>query len=177
MWKRKPSLTVPAPPENDPCPFRFEPRLAEPERLVGLGFRYWMLGRATGEVACWERAWELYSGVFGTVGGKAAIGQLSSWVGALGQASLRDIEVYPQSCRGFCRDECVAISMIAACQHQTCPAMRACAFALIENSLIDGVVEHAQGFADTLADLDHVLSPGSIVSAPVMFSSAHLRAH
>lgn len=148
------------------CPFRRKISMPEPERLVGLGFRYWMLGRLHGDVACWERAWDLYSGVFGIAGAKVAIGNLSSWVGALGRTGQREIVVYPRSCRGFCRDECVAISMIAACQHRTCPALRACAFALIECSRIDDVLDHAQGFADTLAGLDHILSPASIVTTP-----------
>ena len=149
----------------------------EPERLVGLGFRYWTLGRATGDIACWQRAWDLYSGTFGVVGGRAAVSQLSSWVGALGHTSRRDIEVSAATCASFCRDECVAISMIAACQHQTCPALRACAFALLETSMIDGVVEQAQGFADTLAGLDQILSPASIVPVTVNIPGKHPTAH
>jgi len=152
------------------CPRRSSGVLPEPERLVGLGFRYWMLGRTSGDLACWERAWELYSGVFGIIGGKAAISGLSGWVGALSRDGRRCIEVHPRACAGFCRDECVAISMIAACQHQTCPALRACAFALVECSLIDDVIEQAQGFADQLTSLDHILSPASIVAAPATLS-------
>jgi hypothetical protein len=33
----------------------------------------------------------------------------------------REIEVFPMGCKGFCRDECIAISMVAACQHDACP--------------------------------------------------------
>lgn len=152
---------------------RHAPCLAEPERLVGLGFRYWMLGRTTGDIACWERAWSLYSGVFGAIGAKAAVGTLSRWVAAVSSSARREIEVFPQACGGFCRDECVAISMIAACQHQTCPALRACAFALVESAMIDDVVERAQSFADTMASLDHVLSPGSIIAAAATMPAAN----
>jgi hypothetical protein len=140
--------------------------MPEPERVVGLGFRYWMLGLNTGNIGSWERAWCLYSGLFGAASAKVAVGCLASWVGALSSASCRDIAVLPETCRSFCRDECIAISMIAACQHHTCPAMRACAFALIESSMIDGVVGKAQTFADALASLEHRLSSGSIVAAP-----------
>ncbi len=31
--------------------------IAEPERLVGLGFRYWLNGFRTGDIGCWEKAW------------------------------------------------------------------------------------------------------------------------
>jgi len=136
-----------------------------PERLVGLGFRYWVLGRTTGDIGCWERAWSLYAGMFGVTRATIAVDALSGWVGALGKCSARSIRVAPADCRGFCRDECIAISMIAACQHQTCPAMRACAFALMESCAIDAVTARAQTFADTMSGLEQVLSPASIVTA------------
>jgi len=158
---------------DETCGFRFAPCLPEAERLVALGFRYWMLGRNTGNVGCWERAWNLYSGIFGITGAKIAVANLSTWVGALSTTAHREIDVYPEDCRGFCRDECIAVSMIAACQHHTCPAMRACAFALVESSMIDGVVTQAQNFADTMVSLDQVLSAGSIVSAPAMLPAAN----
>jgi hypothetical protein len=139
---------------------------AEPERLVGLGFRYWMLGRQTGDIGCWERTWNLYSGVFGLCGARLAVGTLSCWVGTLGGAAHRRIEVGSIGCPQFCRDECLAVSMIAACQTNTCPAMRACAFALVETSMIDRVVGEAQAFADTMSGLEQRLSPASIVNAP-----------
>ncbi len=66
--------------------------------------------------------------------------------------------------------------MIAACQHNTCPAMRACAFALIESSLIDEVVHHAETFALTMRGLDQVLSPGLIVNAAAYASQAQASA-
>jgi hypothetical protein len=147
------------------CALHFAPCLPEPERIVGIGFRYWMLGLMSGEIGCWEKAWGLYSGLFGTASARIAVGNLSSWVSAVGASSQRDIEVFPERCRSFCRDECIAIAMIAACQHNTCPAMRTCAFALVENAMIDGVIEKAQAFADTLSSLEHRLSAASIGGA------------
>lgn len=165
MRNRPINQKLPRARDVDVCPLRFAPGMPGPERLVGLGFRYWMLGRTTGDVGCWERAWNLYSGQFGIAGARVAVGHLSSWVSAVGAASQREIAVFPEGCSGFCRDECIAVSMIAACQHHTCPAMRACAFALAGASLIDGVVGEAQGFADAMMGLDQVLSPRSIVAA------------
>ncbi len=158
--------TVAAARVADGCLLRFAPCMPEAERIVGLGFRYWMLGLNTGDITAWERAWDLYCGLFGTVGAKEAVSRLSHWVSAMGQASRRDIEVFPESCRSFCRDECIAVSMIAACQHRTCPAMRACAIALLENARVEEVESTAQAFADTLAALEHRLSPTSVLSTP-----------
>lgn len=155
------------------CSLRFAPCLPEPERLVGLGFRYWMLGRCTGEIGHWERTWSLYTGLFGLCGARVAVGSLSGWVGALCRSTHRDIEVFPADSRGFCRDECLAVSMIAACQHNLCPATRTCAFALLESSAVDPVVGEAQAFADTLNGLEHRLSRGSVVAAPITVASGH----
>lgn len=166
------------------CPLRLataelpQLQLAGPERLVGLGFRFWMHGQRSGDIRSWEKAWSLYCGMFGPMRAKVAVGALSSWVGALGSASQREIEIGAGHCSTFCRDECLAISMIAACQHRTCPAMRACAFALIESGhiearRIDVVATPAQSFADTLSSLDQVLSQSSIVTTPGNFATVN----
>jgi hypothetical protein len=73
----------------------------------------------------------------------------------------RRIEVYPAQCRRFCRDECLAISMVAACQHSSCPAFRACAVALLGSDEVDEAIEGADNFARCLRDAGQVLSPGT----------------
>ena len=124
------------------CPFATEACLSGPERLVGLGFRYWMLGSQNGELDQFERAWRLFSGECGVAGGRIALEHLADWVHCVGRTSKRPIKVAAPSFTELCTDERLAVSMIAACQHRTCPALRACAFALIEHSTIDGVVDH-----------------------------------
>lgn len=147
------------------CPFRKPVCYGGAERLVGLGFRHWTLGNSTGDISHWERTWSIYSGVCGITGGRIALDALSQWVKSVACSARRPIAVACDRPGSFCRDECLAISMIAACQHQTCPAMRACAFALIEDSGIDEVVGRAQMFADTLASLDQTLTPGAILTS------------
>lgn len=147
-------------------PLRPAPRAAsDAERLVGLGFRFWVSGYQSGNIDRWDAAWQIYEKALGPVAAQTAVVGLSSWVRAVSAAARRDIEVCKDGCSGFCRDECLAVSMIAACQHNTCPAMRACAFALIESSLIDEVVHHAETFAITMRGLDKVLPPQLIVNA------------
>jgi hypothetical protein len=153
------------------------PCLPEPERIVGLGFRYWTHGCKSGEILSWHRAWELYCGLFGVFAGSEAVTKLSRWVNALNQATAREIQVFSGSSRGFSLDECIAVAMIAACQHNTCPAMRACAFALIESSGIETVIDEARAFADTLISLDQVLSRGSIMTTPARLSPANSYRH
>ena len=88
--------------------------------------------------------------------------ELACWVRAVQDSAERRIEVYPAQCRQFCRDECLAISMVAACQHSACPAFRACAVALLGCEEIDEAIEGAEGFARRLKEADQHLSPGSV---------------
>jgi hypothetical protein len=141
------------------------------ERLVGLGFRYWVGGYQSGDIKFWEEAWRIYSEALGPRAAKTAVSELSAWVRAVSAAARREIEVFTGGGNRFCRDECLAVSMIAACQHNTCPAMRACAFALIESSLIDEVVHHAETYAITMRGLDQVLPPNLIVNAAALSAS------
>lgn len=146
---------------------------SDAERLIGLGFRHWVAGYKSGDIDRWEQTWQLYSKALGTNAARTAVSELSAWVRAVSAAARREIEVRNSDCDGFCRDESLALSMIAACQHNTCPAMRACAFALIESSLIDEVVHHAESFALTMRGLDQVLPAGLIVNAAAYAASGH----
>ncbi len=138
---------------------------AKPEQLVGLGFRGWIAGYQSGDVGCWEQVWRLYSSEFGARRAEAAVGDLSSFARSVNACSRRRVEVGPFGATCFCRDESLAISMVAAFQHNTCPAMRACAFALVESSMLDEVLHHAGSFALTMRTLDAVIPPAWIVNA------------
>ncbi len=108
-------------------PADFVPPLSGAEWLVGVGFRCWLAGYDTGDITCWENGWNAYSRALGTERAKRAVTELACWVRAVRASASRKIEYYPVGCPGFCADECMAISLIAASQHHRCPAMRACA--------------------------------------------------
>ena len=139
-----------------------------PERLVGFGFRLWLNGFRTGDISSWEKAWSAYAGTIGANAARTAVGQLSCWVRAVDCYAQRELKTAPNDCAHFCQDECVAIAMIAACQHHACPAMRACAFALLGCSMIDEVVEVAEDFAKAMRDARQVLSPASAYTASLL---------
>lgn len=143
------------------------------ERLVGVGFRHWITGYRTGDLGCWERAWNFYSDELGVAGARDVMGDLGVWVRAIEASASRGIRTAPLNCAKFCRDECAAIAMIAASQHSACPALRSCAFTLLGCSMIDGVVQSADSLAARLRSLDRVLSPQSIhIPAPQMVAPA-----
>jgi hypothetical protein len=74
--------------------------------------------------------------------------------------SQRDIEVFPGPCRTFCRDECTAVAIIAALQHGSCPAVLACARALLATDECEEMLEHGQLYARTLQEAGQTLGRG-----------------
>jgi len=135
--------------------------LSAPERLVGVGFRCWLAGYQKSDIGCWEVAWQEFSRAVGPRAAKPLMTELACWVRAVQDSAERRIEVYPAQSRQFCRDECLAISMVAACQHSACPAFRACAVALLGSDEIDEAMEGAEEFALRLREADQLLSPGT----------------
>ena len=137
------------------------------EWLVGVGFRCWLAGYDTGDIACWENGWNEYARLLGTERAKRAVTELACWVRAVRATASRKIEYYPFGCSGFCADECMAISLIAASQHQRCPAMRACALALTGSDLVEPVIDAANAFADVLGEADQRLSAEAVAALMV----------
>jgi hypothetical protein len=141
---------------------------SDAERLVGLGFRYWLTGFRMGDISCWERAWGTYASALGPEAAKDAVTDLSCWVRAINRHAQRHLETSSVDCDAFCRDECIAIAMIAACQHNACPAMRACAFSLLGCSLIEEVVDGAESFAATMRKANQLLPENMSDAAPLL---------
>ena len=121
-----------------------------------------MAGYETSDINCWEAGWSEYSSKLGAGRAKTTVTELACWVRIMRQFSTRKMDYFPLGCKGFCRDECVAISMIAACQHKECPALKACAFALIGPHGYDEVIDAADNFAAALQDSDIHLSKDTI---------------
>jgi hypothetical protein len=141
------------------------PAVSGPDRLVGIGFRCWYAGYETGDIQCWELAWREYSAALGTASAKTALTELACWVRTVRQAARRPIQVFPAPCRSFCRDESMAISLIAACQQNACPAARACAAALLGSGQVDEPLESAQAFGAALDSLGQRLSSAALLAA------------
>jgi hypothetical protein len=164
---------------NQPRPIRhlrapafLDAGAARPERLVGFGFRCWLRGLRTGDPGLWQLAWREYSNALGPPAARPVLERLSGWVLAVECDAAHHIDTHPPDCLGFCRDECLAISMVAACQHDACPALRACAFALLGVAEVGRSVASAASFAAELAEADQRLSPASICDALAVLPTA-----
>lgn len=146
--------------EDEGVPILF--REQKGEALVGLGFRYWMTGYQHGKFDYWKDGWRLYTDELGVLAARSVVTELATWVQEVVTAAQRPIEVGPcTKLRGdmrFCRDECMAVSLIAACQTGVCPALQACAHALIGDQDAERVICASTCFANRLADHDVYLS-------------------
>ncbi len=109
-----------------------------------------MTGYSTNDIEFWKRSWDYFARHLGVETARATITDLAFWVQTVHQSALRDIKVADWECDSFNQDERMAITMIAASQHNACPALAACAYALIGNDDVEPVVAASNDFAHHL---------------------------
>ena len=105
----------PLPPRLDPhdgCYFE-----RPPERLVLEGYRRWLAGYDSGSVTPWEMTQALYEELLGAAEGRHVLAELSHFVRTLRQCAACPLRSFPFGAHHVCRDECVALGLIAALQH------------------------------------------------------------
>lgn len=126
--------------------------------FVGNGFRDWLTGFRTGELVHWERAFALAEQTVGLDAARGVCRDFSQWVRLLSERSRRDLNVLRPGSTCFCRDECVAMALIAAHQHKACPALQACAMTLLQCEPGGEVSALSGSLADRLKAANQVLS-------------------
>lgn len=143
-----------------------------PERMVGMGFRCWMRGMQCRDVRYFDACSQRYIQFFGLKDGVVLSTKLGNWVNALERYRQRQLRIQKMGDAGFSYDEVVAISMIAACQHSECPALKACIYAMTAASELDLPTRAAEDFANGLIDAGQILKPYSIAE-PLQHLSTH----
>ncbi len=141
------------------------PRLFRPEVALGRAFRCGLLAVRTGEIANWAFAWQELATASNAGAADRLVNDLGRFVKSVEASAQRRIGVLPAGCPGLCRDECLAVSIIAACQHGACPALRACAFALLASADVDGPLSAANCLAETMKCEGQFLSPDAVCNA------------
>ena len=132
-------------------------------QMVGRSFRCGMLARREASGLSWSYAWQEIAGVAGAAQADGLIAALGTFVDTVDGTATRRIEVLPKGCPGLCRDECLAVSIVAASQLGACPALKACVFALIDRGDVDGCIRAAAVFSGALrAAGDNSLSMRSV---------------
>lgn len=130
-----------------------------PEKLVLEGYRRWLAGYDTGSVTPWEMGWALYTQLLGGAEGRRALSDLSHFVRTLRNCAACPLLSFPFGAHHVCRDECLALGLIAALQHDDDAAASACLDAMSCPARRADMREAATSFADTLAGLRQYLLP------------------
>ena len=146
-----------------------------PERLVGFSFRRAYTGLSCGDKFARTFAHHEFRDAAGPAAAYRLLESVCRFAGAVYRNAGRKIEVPPAGCPGFCRDECLAISIVAASQHGACPALRACVFTLLDSNVVDPTIEAASQFADELHAAGQMLSLDAICNAAAMTAHSYQR--
>jgi hypothetical protein len=133
--------------------------------MVGRSFRCGMIARKGDNAASWSFAWQEFAGLAGSQSADVLVGRLATFVEKVDSSAARPIEVLPAGCPGLCRDECLAVSIIAASQLGACPALKACAFALLQSWEVEPCVRSAAAFSEGLRQAGQILPADLVCNA------------
>ena len=143
------------------------------ERIVGLGFRCSLACLRSSDAAEARRACTYLTTALCADNLPAElVPQFAAWALAIESSAERPIAVLPIKSASFGRDECLAISLVAACQHQTCPALRACAFALLGSADLGRALAATATIAATLRGSDALLASSKSEAAAALIPLA-----
>ena len=130
-----------------------------PERLVLEGYRRWLAGYDSGLVAPWEMTQALYEELLGAAEARHVLAELSHFIRTLRRCAACPLASFPFGTHHVCRDECVALGLIAALQHDDPGAAEVCLLAIACPARSADVAEAAACFAAALAGARHYLLP------------------
>lgn len=130
-----------------------------PEKLVLEGYRHWLAGFETGSVGPWERAHMLYSSLLGDACGRRALGELSHFVRTLRRCAACPLLSFPFGAHHVCRDECLALGLVAGLQNGDEAASDTCLSQMCCGLMREEVGEAAASFAGTLSQMHLYLLP------------------
>jgi hypothetical protein len=89
-----------------------------PERLAINGYRLAMAGYELGDPSCWDEFWNDLVAEGGLSCACDVSGALQYYVRSLRSYCQRRLQFFPRACLRACADECVILSLLAACQNK-----------------------------------------------------------
>lgn len=130
-----------------------------PERLVLEGYRHWIAGYDHNSVIPWELAWNLYESILGVDQAKTAVAELSHFIRVVGRCTTCPLKSFPSGAHHLCREECLALGLIAGAQHSDDAVIRKCLEAMTCPARCEAVAMAAGSFALTLRAMNQRLLP------------------
>jgi len=130
-----------------------------PEKMVLEGYRRWLAGFESGSVLPWEMTHTLYEEALGPAEARRVVAELAHFMRTLRRCAACPLKSFPFNAHHVCRDECLALGLIAALQHDDSQAAQTCLAAMACPALAAKVAEAACCYADALAGARHYLLP------------------
>jgi len=127
--------------------------------LVLEGYRSWSKGIITGDISCWNDAWNMFAVKLGLQNGRLALDALSNFTKTLGICASCPLKSSPAGCNFVCRDEILILSLIAGIQHDDETVITLCIDELSCPNRYVEVLTSAEMLAVTLRSLDNILMP------------------
>jgi hypothetical protein len=149
----------------------------QPELLVLEGYRHWLSGYVSGLIQPWERARKQYAELIGGDQARIALCSLAHWVRVLGLCREDGLTHFPNGCVHLCRDECLALALVASaqCGDEDTGLFAARAISSGDKSVLvlDATREYAAALAEAGQTLEHV--PLHVIANIVFGSEFPLR--
>ncbi|MEP0235662.1 hypothetical protein [Roseibium sp.] len=122
------------------------------EWLVVEGVRRYMTGFSTGDISCWEMAWDLYADELGKNRARRPVSELSCYTRALNTHAARHFCLFPYECKKLCQDECLLAALVAAAQADDREAVSRISAVLVAQEGREETIFAATEFAASLKD-------------------------
>ena len=151
-------MTLPDPAAMRPLGYHVD---APAENLLFSVFRCWMAGYATGDVSCWEIAWDTLAREMPTENAKPLYGEFHHFVRSLRENAEQDIAWRPAACRALCRDECLVLAMVDAAQRDDRVQLLTAAAHLLRSDALGPALMATIAFAKALRRVGLFISPVS----------------
>lgn len=126
-----------------------ERRNGAAQAVVMTRYRCLMAGYATGDVTCWDIAWNALEAEFSPSVAKSLYGEFHHFVRVLRAGTKLTVGWRPAACRVMCRDECVILALLAAAQSGD-PAEAKLAGSLVGAAHVDALVAAARSLGDAV---------------------------
>lgn len=129
------------------------------ERLVVEAFRRWKMGGESGSCGNFDRTAEFFIDELGPAEGRRLFLAFLRWLGTIDGFREGPALASPVECPRLCRDECMALAMVAAAQAADREGVEAATGRLVEPEGLAPAVAAAEHFAAALASGGHHLLP------------------
>jgi hypothetical protein len=129
------------------------------ENLFFAQYRHWMAGYATGDIFCWDCAWDCLLKFVAQESAKALYSDFHLFVRALVEQTGRVPGWRPDVCRCLCRDEYLALMLVGAAQRGDAADERQVAAAFVGHDRAPAVVTASRRLAEALTFRRFILGP------------------